>query len=142
VQAPLRQIAFLDREIEAVARQIAKEMLSSPEAWRLMTVPGVNLIATATFLAAIGDINRFSNSRRLVAHLGLGPRVRQSGEQPVRSGHISKRGSASARRALVEAAWSVVCEPGPPRPNTSPSEPAAATARRSSSPRASVTHHV
>jgi transposase len=115
VQAALRQIAFLDREIEAAERLIAKEMLSSPEARRLMTVPGVNLIATATFLAAIGDIGRFSNSRRLVAYLGLDPRVRQSGEQPARSGRISKRGSASARWALVEAAWSVVCQPGPLR---------------------------
>ena len=115
MQAALRQIAFLDREIEAVERLIAKEMLSSPEARRLMTVPGVNLIATATFLAAIGDIGRFSSSRRLVACLGLDPRIRQSGEQPARSGRISKRGSASARWALVEAAWSVVNQPGPLR---------------------------
>jgi transposase len=115
VQAALRHIAFLDREIEAVERLIAKDMLSSPEARRLMTVPGVNLIATATFLAAIGEISRFSSSRRLVAYLGLDPRVRQSGEQPARSGRISKRGSASARWALVEAAWSVVNQPGPLR---------------------------
>jgi transposase len=66
-------------------------------------------------LAAIGDISRFSSSRRLVAYLGLDPRVRQSGERPARSGRISKRGSASARWALVEAAWSVVCQPGPLR---------------------------
>jgi len=51
-------------------------------------------------LAAIGDIARFSSSRRLVAYLGLDPRVRQSGEQPARSGRISKRGSASARVGL------------------------------------------
>jgi transposase len=115
VQSALRQIAFLDREIEAVERLIAKQMLDSPDVRRLMTVPGVNLIATATFLAAVGDITRFSNSRRLVAYLGLDPKVRQSGEQPARSGRITKRGSASARWALVEAAWSVVCQPGPLR---------------------------
>ena len=40
-------------------------------------------------------------------------KVRQSGEAPARSGRISKRGSASARWALVEAAWSVVLQPGP-----------------------------
>jgi transposase len=115
VQSALRQIAFLDREIEEVERLVAKQMLTWPEAKRLMTVPGVNLIVAATFLAAIGDINRFSNSRRLVAYLGLDPRVRQSGEQPARSGRISKRGSASARWALVEAAWTVVNQPGPLR---------------------------
>src|SRR5690349_4156282 len=32
---------------------------------------------------------------------------------PARSGRISKRGSASARWALVEAAWTAVLHPGP-----------------------------
>jgi transposase len=115
VQAALRQIAFLDREIEQVERLVAKQMLTWPEAKRLMTVPGVNLIAAATFLAAVGDIARFRGSSKLVAYLGLDPRVRQSGEQPARSGSISKRGSMSARWALVEATWSVVNQPGPLR---------------------------
>jgi transposase len=105
----------LDREIEQVERQVARRMLTWPEAKRLMTVPGVNLIAAATFLAAVGDIARFGNSRKLVAYLGLDPRVRQSGDQPARSGRISKRGSVSARLALVEATWSVVGQPGPLR---------------------------
>jgi hypothetical protein len=52
-------------------------------------------------------------SRKLVAYLGLDPKVRQSGQAPARSGQISKRGSASARWALVEAAWSAVLAPGP-----------------------------
>ena len=115
VQAALRHIAFLDREIEQVERMVAKQMLNWPEAKRLMTVPGVNLIGAATFLAAVGDIARFRDSGKLVAYLGLDPRVRQSGEQPARSGGISKRGSASARWALVEATWSVVNQPGPLR---------------------------
>jgi transposase len=115
IQAALRHIAFLDREIEQVERLVAKQMLTWPEAKRLMTVPGVNLIAAATFLAAVGDIARFRNSKRLVAYLGLDPRVRQSGEQPARSGGISKRGSVSARWALVEATWSAVNQPGPLR---------------------------
>ena len=61
-----------------------------------MTVPGVNLICAATFIAAIGRPDRFLTSRKLVAYLGLDPKVRQSGEAPARSGRISKRGSASA----------------------------------------------
>ncbi len=100
VQAALRHIAFLDREIEA-ERLIAKQMLNWPEAKRLMTMPGVNLIAAATFLAAIGEISRFSSSRRLVAYLGLDPRVRQSGEQAARPGRIS-----SAGRRRLAGRWS------------------------------------
>lgn len=111
----LRQIDFLDAEIEQLERTVAKQMLSWPEARRLLTVPGVNVIAAASFLAAVGDIKRFRDSRKLIAYLGLDPRVRQSGDQPARPGRISKRGSSSARWALVEAAWSVVQQPGPLR---------------------------
>ncbi len=115
VSGAIRHIEFLDREIVAVERLIAASMLRSRDARRLLSVPGVNLIAAGTFLAAIGDITRFRNARALVAYLGLDPRVRQSGEEPARSGRISKRGSASARWALVEATWSVVKQPGPLR---------------------------
>ena len=78
-----------------------------------MTVPGVNVTVAATFLAAVGDIGRFPGQRQLVGYLGLDPRVRQSGSTPATHGRISKQGSASARHALVEAAWSVVRQPGP-----------------------------
>ena len=93
IEAALRHIAFVDREIEQVEQLAAKQMLTWPEAKRLLTVPGVDPIAAATFLAAVGDITRFRNSKRVVAYLGLDPRVRQSGEQPARMGSISKRGS-------------------------------------------------
>jgi transposase len=113
VDAGLRHVEFLDSEIAAVERLIAQQALEWPEIRRLMTVPGVNLICAATFIAAVGDPRRFLTSRKLVAYLGLDPRVRQSGDAPACSGRISKRGSAAARWALVEAAWSVVLQPGP-----------------------------
>jgi transposase len=113
VDAGIRHIEFLDAEIATVDRLIAQQALAWPEIRRLMTVPGVNLICAATFIAAVGDPWRFLSSRKLVAYLGLDPKVRQSGDAPARSGRISKRGSAAARWALVEAAWSVVLQPGP-----------------------------
>src|SRR5436305_14428041 len=91
----------------------AARALSWPEIRRLMTVPGANLIGAATFIAAVGDPNRFMTSRKLVAYLGLDPRVKQSGEGPARSGRISKRASPAPRWALVEAAWTAVLQPGP-----------------------------
>ena len=113
VDAGIRHVDFLDAEIAAVERLIAQQALQWPEIRRLMTVPGVNLICAASFMAAVGDPRRFLSSRKLVAYLGLDPKVRQSGEAPARSGRISKRGSAAARWALVEAAWSVARQPGP-----------------------------
>jgi transposase len=113
VDAGIRHIAFLDSEIAAVDRVIARQALDWPEICRLMTVTGVNVVCAATFMAAIGHTHRFMTARKLVAYLGLDPKVRQSGDTPARSGRISKRGSASARWALVEAAWSVARQPGP-----------------------------
>jgi transposase len=115
VDAGLRQIAFLDGEIAAVERVIAQQALGWPEIRRLMTVPGVNLITAAAFMAAVGQPSRFLSSRKLVAYLGLDPRVWQSGEGAARGGRISKRGSGHARWALVEAAWTAVNQPGPLR---------------------------
>ena len=113
VDSAVRQVEFLDTEITEVEKLIAAEALSWPEVKRLMTVPGVNVIVAATFMAAVGDIRRFADRRKLTGYLGLDPRVRQSGAGPANHGHISKQGSSSARHALVEACWSTVRQPGP-----------------------------
>jgi transposase len=113
VAACLRHVEFLDREIAAVDALVARQALESEQARRLMTVPGVNVICAQTFLAAVGDIGRFATSRKLVGYLGLDPRVYQSGSAAAKGGRISKQGSPQARWALVEAAWSVVQQPGP-----------------------------
>src|SRR3954469_5734798 len=113
VDSAVRQVDFLDAEIAAVERLIAAEALSWPQIKRLMTVPGVTVIVAATFMAAVGDIRRFPDRRKLTAYLGLDPRVRQSGAGSATHGHISKQGSSSARHALVEACWSTVRQPGP-----------------------------
>jgi transposase len=111
----LRQVDFLDREVEALERGLARSALASEEIRRLMSVPGVNLVSAATFVATVGDVARFKSPRKLVSYVGLDPRVRQSGEAPARHGHISKQGSPAARHMLCEAAWIVVRTPGPLR---------------------------
>jgi len=54
------------------------------------------------FKATIDDPNRFKDSKAVAAHLGLTPRVYQSGEID-RSGHISKCGDKLMRHAIYEA---------------------------------------
>jgi transposase len=111
----LRQVDFLDSEIAALDREIAKHALAWPEVLRLMTVPGVNVQTAATFMASVGDIRRFSSPRKLVSYLGLDPRVRQSGNAAARHGRISKAGASEARHMLGEVAWKVMLTPGPLR---------------------------
>jgi hypothetical protein len=115
VDAGLRQLDFLQAELAHVDRAIAAQALASAEIRRLMTIPGVDVTTAATLMAAIGDIARFPNPRHLAGYLGLDPKLRQSGLAKPRQGRISKEGSAAARHALTEAAWSAAKAPGPLR---------------------------
>lgn len=91
-----RQKIVLDRRLSVLARedQVCR---------RLMTVPGVGPIVSLAFKATIDDPTRFKNAKAVGAHLGLTPRVYQSGELDV-SGNISKCGDKLMRYALFEAA--------------------------------------
>src|SRR5437588_1811094 len=111
----LREVDFLDGEVGLIERELARQAMSSQAIRRLMSVPGVSLVSAAAFVAAAGEIHRFSSPRKLVSYVGLDPRVRHSGEAPARHGHISKQGSAEARHMLCEAAWVAVRTPGPLR---------------------------
>src|SRR5690348_10620586 len=137
VDAAMRHVEFPDTEIAAVKRLIAQQALSWPEMRRLMTVPGVNLVCAASFIAAVGDPNRFLTSRKLVAYLGLDPRLKQSGEAPVRSGRIS----SAARRWPTGRWWRPrgqrCCSPAHCTASMSAPSSAAGTAKRSSRPPAS-----
>jgi len=115
VDGCLRQITFLDEEIALLEREIAKHALGSPHIKRLMTVPGVSLMTAATFMAAVGDVDRFHSPRKLVSYLGLDPKVRQSGSEKARHGRISKQGASQTRAMLAEAAFVAVSTPGPMR---------------------------
>jgi transposase len=115
VDGCLRQIDFLDSEIAILERAIAEHALASAEIKRLMTVPGVSLMTAATFVAAVGDIRRFRDPRKLVSYLGLDPKVRQSGVAPARHGRISKQGASQVRQMLTEAAFVAVSTAGPMR---------------------------
>jgi hypothetical protein len=115
VLACLRHLDFLDAEVAALDRAIARRVLDSEEMRRLLQLPGVSATTAATLMAAIGDISRFPTPRHLVGYLGLNPRVRQSGAGPARHGRISKHGPGHVRAVLVEAAWVAGRSTGPLR---------------------------
>ena len=92
---------FLDKQIEALDCQIL-EYYEKFDCY-LHTIPGIGMIAAATILAEIGDINRFKSSSALVAFAGIDPTVRQSGEFSSTHNHMSKRGSPYLRHAIFLA---------------------------------------
>jgi len=115
VEACLRQIDFVDDELQRLDKIIAADALSDHDALRLMTLPGVSAVTAIALIGAIGDVTRFRTPRHLVAYLGLDPRVRQSGSEPAKHGKISKQGPGEVRGLLVEAAWHAARTAGPLR---------------------------
>ncbi len=61
------------------------------------------MLSAITILAAISDITRFPNAKKLVGYAGLGTRVHDSGMTHT-SGRITKSGRRELRRAMVTAA--------------------------------------
>jgi transposase len=71
----------------------------------LQALRGINLMAAVIIAAELGDLNRFTNPRQLMAYLGLVPSEYSTGESRKR-GRITRTGNAHARWILVESAWS------------------------------------
>ena len=77
--ALLRQLDFHAEELRLIDTDLGQAALGRPEVLRLMTVPGIDATVALSIVAAVGDFTRFRTPEKLVAYLGLNPRVRQSG---------------------------------------------------------------
>jgi transposase len=102
VEASLRLIDELDREIEACERELRRLGADHPYVPLLMTCPGIAWVLAYTIAAEIGDVARFPSPQKLAGYTGLCPRVYQSGASD-RRGPLSKRGPKYLRWALIEA---------------------------------------
>ena len=107
--APLHQFyGCVEEQIQCMDAQ-AKEMIFDKDSTLelLTSIPGIGLLTGRIFMAAIGDIRRFSRSDQLVSYAGFNPSERSSGEKE-QKGSISKQGRSELREAFVQAAWAVV----------------------------------
>ena len=102
----IAQIQLLDRQIDVVESEIRDIVISLDSV--IMTIPGIGPINGGMILGEVGDINRFSKPRKLLAFAGLDPSVYQSGNFIAKKTKMSKRGSSTLRYALMNAAHNVV----------------------------------
>jgi transposase len=103
IEASLRLIDELDREIGDCERELRRLGADHRYVPLLRTVPGISWVLAYTIAAELGDISRFPTPRKLAGYSGLCPRVYQSGERDLR-GPLAKQGPRYLRWALVEAA--------------------------------------
>jgi transposase len=107
MQAALRQIEELDREVEALGVEIVRVGKGLAGIQRLLQVHGMNLLSAIALLAEIGDIHLFETSKQLTAYAGLATSTRQSNET-TRYGGITKRGRKRLRTVAISAVLSMV----------------------------------
>lgn len=67
----------------------------------LITIRGMTPLVSLAFLADIGDINRFSSTRKMNAYLGLVPQCSDSGGKE-RHGHINRESRKLTRTILTQ----------------------------------------
>ena len=93
----------LDGSVAELDQAVQQQAAQHPGAVRLQEQPGVGPITGLALALAVGPVERFRNSRKLVSYLGLNPRESSSGGKQ-RLGSISKQGNSLVRWLLVEAA--------------------------------------
>ncbi|WP_157059341.1 IS110 family transposase, partial [Pediococcus argentinicus] len=84
---------------EQLVKQIIQLSEGLPEFHILTSMPGIGPQSAAEIIGELGDIRRFSNSKKLNAYVGIDLNQYQSGTYTAPD-HINKRGNSHARAIL------------------------------------------
>ena len=101
------RLTLLEKQVELLYKKINDETEKDEKVQKLMTVPGIGPITALSYVAYIGDVNRFENAHQVSNFIGFVPKVDCSCTIN-RLGHITKQGNSLLRSLLVQAAWSCV----------------------------------
>lgn len=109
-------IAYLDKEIESLRKQIATHIKDDPELKTksdlLKSIPGIGEATIAAILAELPMFERCDRVQKVVAFIGLAPRQFISGSSIKGKPRLSKVGNARLRKALfMPALVSIQCNP-------------------------------
>jgi len=89
-------LSKLESEIDALAKEVEEYNI-------IKSIPGIGEKIAATIISEIGEIDRFSDPKKLVAFAGVDPSVFKSGKFTATKNRITKRGSSRLRHALYMA---------------------------------------
>lgn len=101
---------MLTTTIKSIEKEMRQHEQENQELLR--SIPGIGDIAAASLVAFVGNVYRFETPEKLVAYIGLDPRVYESGTSVKGKGYISKRGNKYLRHILFNAAFTAMrCNP-------------------------------
>jgi transposase len=107
IELLLVSIEGLNAQIEKADEALEQVADSDPVCKLLRTMPGVGVVTSVSFAAAIDDVSRFDSSAKVASYLGLTPGERTTGFKPRATG-LTKAGSTRVRWTLNQAAWTLV----------------------------------
>lgn len=102
IKTLITELELYDEQIQSVEKRIDHMMKLIDS--KIMSIPGIGDTLGPMILGEIGDADRFSSAKKLIAFAGLDPVVSKSGRMENKTGPISKRGSPLLRQALFLAA--------------------------------------
>jgi len=99
------------QKITRIENDLEKILSDHPDCPLILSLPGMGVVLTAEFLAAIGNIGRFASANALAAAAGLAPVQRQSGK---RAGWRRAYGGDKAlKRVFYQSAFCAVTQKDP-----------------------------
>lgn len=103
----LAQIAEMTERVDALDAQLRRRAAADPTVKRLMTIPGVGVIAATALASFAPPPETFAKGRDFAAWVGLTPRQHATGGRE-RLGKITRMGQRDIRRLLITGAVAVV----------------------------------
>lgn len=105
-------IRDIEKNIGNIEDAIRKHLESFPGLRKLVgsiqEIPGVGFITAVTVVAELGDIRRFSSSRKVAAFCGLSPKIVESGKSVRGRTRLCKEGNPAIRQALYLASLAAI----------------------------------
>jgi len=95
--------------LEIIEEQIIALCRKVPAVKRIEKIKGVGIMTIASFLAEVGDVNRFESSKQIQKLAGLALRECSSGKHKGKT-TISKRGRPRLRQLLFQASMPLVAK--------------------------------
>lgn len=100
----LEEIAGADQRRQQLSSIMAQAVVDDPALLRLLRLLGIRHVIAFAIGAAVGDVARFANPKKLVAYVGLTPTVERSGNGPRGPEMLPRYGRSEVRALLIQAA--------------------------------------
>ena len=100
----LERLCSVEKMVARVEKTLDARGTAHPGVRLLMTIPGVGLRTAEAVMAYIDEPGRFTRNKAVGRYFGLVP-TQDASSRKNHLGHITKEGSPTVRKLLVEAAW-------------------------------------